>query len=95
MYVNFLFIFDVLLDIKILNCTIPISKCIIDLIFLALCKFCEAILEYVANIEKAPDQTISKDSFANEIYSAYDILFNSWINTKTPKVSNVNKFIHF
>ncbi|KAK6184716.1 hypothetical protein SNE40_007128 [Patella caerulea] len=52
----------------------------------ALSRFSEAILEYVANIEKAPDPTISKDRFASEIYSAYDILFNVWLQSKEAKL---------
>ncbi|ESO87809.1 hypothetical protein LOTGIDRAFT_234834 [Lottia gigantea] len=52
----------------------------------ALSKFSEAILEYVANIEKAPDPTISKDRFSGEIFSAYDILFNVWLQSKEAKL---------
>lgn len=55
--------------------------------FSALSKFSEAILDYIANIDKAPDSTVTKEVFAGEIFSAYDILFNVWLQSKEAKVS--------
>uniref|UniRef100_A0A8C2A801 Maestro heat-like repeat family member 1 n=1 Tax=Cyprinus carpio TaxID=7962 RepID=A0A8C2A801_CYPCA len=52
----------------------------------ALCRFSESILEYLANLDKAPDPTVRKDTFSSEIYSAYDILFNSWIQSRESKL---------
>ncbi|XP_012944683.1 maestro heat-like repeat-containing protein family member 1 isoform X2 [Aplysia californica] len=52
----------------------------------ALSKFSEAILEYCANLDKAPDPTVSTDRFASEIFSAYDILFNVWLQSKEAKL---------
>ncbi|XP_064639982.1 maestro heat-like repeat-containing protein family member 1 isoform X2 [Lineus longissimus] len=52
----------------------------------ALSKSCEAILDYVANLEKAPDPTVTKDAFSTEIYSAYDMLFNVWLQSKESKL---------
>uniref|UniRef100_A0A673MUW1 Maestro heat-like repeat-containing protein family member 1 n=1 Tax=Sinocyclocheilus rhinocerous TaxID=307959 RepID=A0A673MUW1_9TELE len=52
----------------------------------ALCHFSESILEYLANLDKAPDPTVRKDTFSSEIYSAYDILFNSWIQSRESKL---------
>ncbi|XP_013392835.1 maestro heat-like repeat-containing protein family member 1 isoform X1 [Lingula anatina] len=52
----------------------------------ALGKFSEAILDYVVNIEKAPDPNVKKEAFAGEIYSAYDILFNVWLQSKEAKL---------
>lgn len=52
----------------------------------ALSHFSEAILEYLANIEKAPDPTVKKSAFSSEISSAYDVLFNTWIQSKDAKV---------
>ena len=49
-------------------------------------KFGEAILEYIANIEKAPDPSVTKAAFSAEIDAVYDIVFNVWISTKEPKV---------
>lgn len=52
----------------------------------ALCHFSESILEYLANLDKAPDPTVRKDTFASEIYSAFDILFNNWLQSRESKV---------
>uniref|UniRef100_A0A8C1M4M6 Maestro heat-like repeat-containing protein family member 1 n=1 Tax=Cyprinus carpio TaxID=7962 RepID=A0A8C1M4M6_CYPCA len=52
----------------------------------ALCRFSESILEYLANLDKAPDPTVRKDTFSSEIYSAYDVLFNSWIQSRESKL---------
>ena len=60
-----------------------------DVLFLfsALCKFSEAILDYVANIEKAPDTSVRKEFFSSEIDAAYDIVFNVWLQSRESKVS--------
>lgn len=55
----------------------------------ALCHFSDSILEYLANLDKAPDPTVRKDTFCSEIYAAYDILFNTWIQSREPKVRRV------
>lgn len=55
----------------------------------ALCKFCEAILYYCSNKEKAPDQSIEKSDFFNSVYAAHEFLFNSWIKSNDPKVRQI------
>lgn len=50
-------------------------------------RFSEAILDYCANIENAPYPDISKDRFCGEIFSAYEIMFNIWLQSKEAKVS--------
>lgn len=52
----------------------------------ALCRFSESILEYLANLDKAPDPTVRKDTFSSEIFSAYDILFSNWIQSRDSKL---------
>ena len=52
----------------------------------ALSKFSESILDYVANMENAPDPTVTKEAFSNQIYSAFDVLFNVWLQSKEAKV---------
>ncbi|XP_027005039.2 maestro heat-like repeat-containing protein family member 1 isoform X2 [Tachysurus fulvidraco] len=52
----------------------------------ALSRFSESILEYLANLDKAPDPTVRKDTFSSEIYAAYDILFNSWLQSRDAKL---------
>ncbi|KAL4234897.1 Mroh1p [Mactra antiquata] len=52
----------------------------------AISKFSEAIIEYIANIDKAPDPTVKKEMFSSEIFSAYDVMFNVWIQSKEMKL---------
>ncbi|CAI9610655.1 unnamed protein product [Staurois parvus] len=52
----------------------------------ALQRFSESILEYLANLDKAPDPTVRKDTFSSELFSAYDILFNNWLQNRESKV---------
>lgn len=52
----------------------------------ALQHFSESIQEYLANLDKAPDPTVRKDTFSNEIFSAYEVLFNSWLQHREAKV---------
>uniref|UniRef100_A0A4W3GQV8 Maestro heat-like repeat-containing protein family member 1 n=1 Tax=Callorhinchus milii TaxID=7868 RepID=A0A4W3GQV8_CALMI len=53
---------------------------------IALGRFSEAILEYLANLDKAPDPTVRKDAFSSEIHAAYEVLFNQWLQHKEPKL---------
>ncbi|XP_043365794.1 maestro heat-like repeat-containing protein family member 1 isoform X3 [Dermochelys coriacea] len=52
----------------------------------ALQHFSESIQEYLANLDKAPDPTVRKDTFSNEIFSAYDVLFNIWLQSREAKL---------
>ncbi|XP_064410089.1 maestro heat-like repeat-containing protein family member 1 isoform X3 [Latimeria chalumnae] len=52
----------------------------------ALLCFSESILEYLANLDKAPDPTVRRDTFATEMFAAYDTLFNVWLQNREPKV---------
>uniref|UniRef100_A0A8D0HKP0 Maestro heat like repeat family member 1 n=1 Tax=Sphenodon punctatus TaxID=8508 RepID=A0A8D0HKP0_SPHPU len=52
----------------------------------ALQHFSESIQEYLANLDKAPDPTVRKDTFSNEIFSAYEVLFYSWLQSREAKV---------
>uniref|UniRef100_A0A3Q3N7I0 Maestro heat-like repeat family member 1 n=1 Tax=Mastacembelus armatus TaxID=205130 RepID=A0A3Q3N7I0_9TELE len=52
----------------------------------ALCHFSDSILDYLANLDKAPDPTVRKDTFSSEIYAAYEILFNNWLQSRESKV---------
>ncbi|KAM9310205.1 maestro heat-like repeat-containing protein family member 1 isoform 2-T2 [Pholidichthys leucotaenia] len=52
----------------------------------ALCHFSDSILEYLANLDKAPDPTVRKDTFSSEICTAFDILFTSWLQSREPKL---------
>ncbi|XP_027949271.1 maestro heat-like repeat-containing protein family member 1 isoform X6 [Eumetopias jubatus] len=48
--------------------------------------FSESTLEYLANLDQAPDPTVRKDTFATDIFSAYDILFNHWLQSREAKL---------
>uniref|UniRef100_A0A674EIK6 Maestro heat like repeat family member 1 n=1 Tax=Salmo trutta TaxID=8032 RepID=A0A674EIK6_SALTR len=52
----------------------------------ALSHFSESILEYLANLDKAPDPTVRKDTFSSDIYAAYDILYCSWLQSRESKL---------
>ncbi|XP_067146158.1 maestro heat-like repeat-containing protein family member 1 isoform X4 [Apteryx mantelli] len=52
----------------------------------ALQHFSESIQEYLANLDQAPDPTVRKDTFSNEIFSAYEVLFNSWLQHREAKL---------
>ncbi|XP_040190285.1 maestro heat-like repeat-containing protein family member 1 [Rana temporaria] len=52
----------------------------------ALQRFSESVLEYLANLDKAPDPTVRKDTFSNELFNAYDVLFNNWLQNRESKV---------
>lgn len=52
----------------------------------ALQRFSESILEYLANLDQAPDPTVRKDAFASDIFGAYDILFHQWLQSRGAKV---------
>lgn len=53
---------------------------------LALQHFSESILEYLANLDQAPDPTVRKDTFAADISGAYDVLFHHWLQSREAKV---------
>lgn len=48
--------------------------------------FSESVLEYLANLDKAPDPTVRRDTFSSEVFSAYEVLFNVWLPSRETKV---------
>ncbi|XP_054840441.1 maestro heat-like repeat-containing protein family member 1 isoform X2 [Eublepharis macularius] len=48
----------------------------------ALQNFSESVQEYLANLDQAPDPTVRRDTFSQEIFSAYEVLFNSWLQSR-------------
>ncbi|XP_077432978.1 maestro heat-like repeat-containing protein family member 1 isoform X1 [Vanacampus margaritifer] len=52
----------------------------------ALCHFSDSILEYLANLDKAPDPTVRQDTFSSEICASFDILFNNWLQSRESKL---------
>ncbi|XP_035284058.1 maestro heat-like repeat-containing protein family member 1 [Anguilla anguilla] len=52
----------------------------------ALHHFSESIVDYLANMDKAPDPAVRKDAYSAEIYAACDILFCNWLQSKETKL---------
>ncbi|XP_068093944.1 maestro heat-like repeat-containing protein family member 1 isoform X2 [Hyperolius riggenbachi] len=52
----------------------------------ALQHFSESIQEYLANLDKAPDPTVRKDTFSSDLFNAFDVLFNSWLQHRESKI---------
>ncbi|XP_038615875.1 maestro heat-like repeat-containing protein family member 1 isoform X1 [Tachyglossus aculeatus] len=52
----------------------------------ALQHFGESILEYLANLDKAPDPTVRKDTFSCDLFHAYDVLFHFWLPSREAKL---------
>ena len=48
----------------------------------ALSRFSEAILDYEANIQDAPDQSVHKLQFKEEFDSAHEVLFSRYFRVK-------------
>ena len=71
-----------------LHCLLkPICLKLIEIFITAISKFSEAIIDYIANIDKAPDPTVKKEMFSSEIFAAYDVIFNVWLQSKEVKVN--------
>ncbi|XP_058132158.1 maestro heat-like repeat-containing protein family member 1 isoform X3 [Dasypus novemcinctus] len=52
----------------------------------ALQSFSESTLEYLANLDQAPDPTVRKDAFSSDIFSAYEVLFTQWLQSREAKL---------
>ncbi|XP_051015759.1 maestro heat-like repeat-containing protein family member 1 [Acomys russatus] len=52
----------------------------------ALQHFSESTLEYLANLDQAPDPTVRKDTFATDIFGAYEVLFHHWLQSRDAKL---------
>lgn len=48
----------------------------------------EAILDYLANINNAPDPSVTKERFEKEIDLIHELFFNMWLNTRDLKVKH-------
>lgn len=52
----------------------------------AIGNFCESIIHYSANIDKAKDKSYNLYSFSSDMFPAYEILLNQWLTSKETKV---------
>lgn len=55
-------------------------------ISVAFARFCEAILDYLADEQRATASGITSEQFEGEVFSAYDTLFNIWLQSKDARV---------
>ncbi|KAK2156623.1 hypothetical protein NP493_1946g00003 [Ridgeia piscesae] len=55
----------------------------------AIAKFSEAIMDYAANVETAPDPSVRKEVYSQEMDAAYDIVFTLWLQSKEVKLKLV------
>ena len=65
------------------------KKCLINLCFnlcAAIARFCEAILDFLADDQRAKDATIKEEDFEGEVFAAFEQLFNVWLLSKEKKV---------
>ena len=62
--------------------------------FLAFARFCEAILDYLADEQRAAASGITADQFEGEVFSAYDTLFNVWLQSKDARVNYNTIFVN-
>jgi len=44
-------------------------------------------MDYAANVETAPDPSVRKEVYSQEMDAAYDIVFTLWLQSKELKVS--------
>jgi len=44
-------------------------------------------MDYAANVETAPDPSVRKEVYSQEMDAAYDIVFTLWLQSKEVKVS--------
>ncbi len=49
-------------------------------------RFCEAVLDYIANIDRAPDQTITTARYSQHVFTAFEMMFTVWLNSKEAKL---------
>jgi len=48
--------------------------------------WCEAIQIYLANLDSAPDASITQETFSSEVFPAYEVMFNTWMASRDSKV---------
>lgn len=51
-----------------------------------LARFCEAILNYVSNIDRAPDKTIVTARYSQHVFTAFEVLFTVWLGGREARL---------
>lgn len=67
-----------------------LSYLVIIFFFLAFGSFSDALVEYVANINQVPDNSITWENFQSELATIYGVLTTSWLQSRDSKtIQNV------
>ena len=56
----------------------------------AIARFCEAIIDYLADEQRSSASGITASQFEGEVFSAYDTLFNVWMLSKDARVNSTS-----
>eukprot|EP00026_Physarum_polycephalum_P000352 Phypoly_transcript_00352.p1 GENE.Phypoly_transcript_00352~~Phypoly_transcript_00352.p1 ORF type:complete len:1660 (+),score=332.46 Phypoly_transcript_00352:97-5076(+) len=48
--------------------------------------FCEAVVQYVANIDQGIDKTVTITTYSGDVFPAYEFMFSKWMSSGEPKV---------
>ena len=62
--------------------------------YIAIGRFCEAIIDFLADEQRATSSGITASQFEGEVFSAYDTLFNVWLLSKDARVSDCDHSNH-
>lgn len=55
-------------------------------ILVAIARFCEAIIDYLADEQRASSGQVQASQFEGQIFSTFEHLFNVWLVSKEAKV---------
>ena len=67
---------------------LPIGCCGLVFLYVAFARFSEAILDFMADDQRATSGQVVLSQFEGHIFSAFDQLFNVWLSSKESRVSN-------
>ncbi|PRP83406.1 hypothetical protein PROFUN_09434 [Planoprotostelium fungivorum] len=56
----------------------------------AIGQFCDAVMSYVANIDRAKNKDIGPYTFSGDVFPAYEIIFSNWLQAKEAKVRTIS-----
>ena len=62
------------------------SKVIVDIVITATSRFSEAIMDFLADEQRATEARIRAEDFEGEAYSIYELFSTIWLQSKESKV---------
>ena len=80
--------------IHVYTCTLKLYICTVYIVCMCSClaafaRFSEAILDYLADKQRATSGHVQLSQFEGHIFSSFDQLFNVWLPSKESRVSNI------